>query len=292
MVNCVGDLDEAELGGDVEDPLLGPAGEVHGDHGQIEGQLAEEVAVGDRVERVVRDFGHGEEVGGFVAVDGEGGAGDGAGAEGGDVDAFEAVVEAVFVALEHFAIGEDFVAGDDGLGALQVGEGGHGVVALLGGHVDEGALGVGDFFEKDADGFAAPEADVEGDLVVAGAGGVEAAAGLADAVDEFGLDGHVDVFLGDVGVEFAGFDILEDGQEAGFDGGEVFSGEQADGVEHGGVGDGAEDIVLGEAEIEGEGFDELDGEGILGSADAGLPGFLGCGRRGLGRGFGHGFPAG
>ena len=49
----VGDFEEAEFGGDVEDPLLGPAREVHGDHGEIEGEFAEEIAVGDGIERIV-----------------------------------------------------------------------------------------------------------------------------------------------------------------------------------------------------------------------------------------------
>ena len=81
-------------------------------------------------------------------------------------------------------------------------------MALFLGHVDEGPLQVGDFFDENADGLPAPEANVQGDLVIARACGVEATAGLADAFDQRGLDGHVDVFLRDVGFEFAGFDVL------------------------------------------------------------------------------------
>ena len=292
----VADLHVAELGGDVEDPLFGPAGEVQM---AIMEKVEERVRRGNRefgdgIEGVVGNGGHAEEVGGFFTVDGEGGRRritPEALRRRGDVDAFEGSRRGVALAprLEHFAPGEHFVSGDDGLGALQVGEGGHGGEALVFGHFDEGALEVADFGGEEADGFAAPESDVEGDLVVAGAGGVEFFAGLADALDEGGFDGHVDVFLGDIKFEGAGFDVAEDVEESALDGGEVFFGQEADGFEHGGVGDGAEDVVLGEAVVEGEGFDELDGEGVLGFADAGLPGFFGGG--GGGGGFGGGFHA-
>ena len=93
---------------------------------------------------------------------------------------------------------------------------------------------------------------------------MQAPAGLADPFDQLRLDGHVDVFLGDIGVELVGFDVGEDGEQAALDLGEVLFGEKADAVKHRGVGDGAEDVVLGEAEVEGEGFDKLHGEGVLG----------------------------
>ena len=60
------------------------------------------------------------------------------------------------------------------------------------------------------DRVAHPQAEVGGDLVVAAACGVQAAAGLADAIGEAGLDVHVNVFERGVEREAAGLDLVCD----------------------------------------------------------------------------------
>ena len=71
------------------------------------------------------------------------------------------------------------------------------------------------------DRIAQPQPQIQGDLVVARAGGVQPLAGLADAVGQFRLDGHVDVAVGEVELELAGLDVLGDREHALFDGLEV-----------------------------------------------------------------------
>ena len=63
--------------------------------------------------------------GGDGAVEGEGCAGDCAGAEGAEVHALAGVGEAGGVALDHADVGEEPVGYEDGFGALEVGVGGH-----------------------------------------------------------------------------------------------------------------------------------------------------------------------
>ncbi len=86
------------------------------------------------------------------------------------------------------------MAGGDRLAALEVGVAGDDGGGVLLRAVEQGVLERADDFRQQAvDLVAAVEADVGGDLVVAGAGGVEFRAGRADASGERGLDVHVDV---------------------------------------------------------------------------------------------------
>ena len=76
---------------------------------------------------------------------------------------------------------------------------------------------LGDFAEQQDDFVAQPEADVQGDLVVARAAGVEFRAG-GHPPGQFGLDVHVDIFEFGLPLEFAGGDFLADGFESADDG--------------------------------------------------------------------------
>ena len=72
-------------------------------------------------------------------------------------------------------------------------------------------------------------------------------------------------------MEVAGFDVAFDGFEAFDDLVALGVGDELNFGEHGGVGDGAGDVVLIEAAVVADGFDEGLGEGVGGLADAGLP---------------------
>ena len=98
------------------------------------------------------------------------GAGEGAGAEGGDVEAMAAAGEALAIAFEHFDVGEKVVAGGDWLTALEMGVAGHDGVGVFLGAVEEGGLEVGEEFGDRVDFGAAIEARVGGDLVRCGNG--------------------------------------------------------------------------------------------------------------------------
>ena len=82
------------------------------------GELHAEVAVGDAVEAVEAVAVEAQLRGGHGAVDGEGGAGQRAAAEGGDVHALGGVLYAAYVAREHHAVGQQLVGEGDGLRAL------------------------------------------------------------------------------------------------------------------------------------------------------------------------------
>ena len=140
----------------------------------------DEVAVGHRVEGVRRWPGEAELGGGHVAVDWKGCAGKRGGAERRLVQPRPRVGEAAAVALEHLDVGEQVMAEGHRLGDLQMGEAGHD-----GGGGGERPLGerllkTGERRVDVVDGVAHPQAQVGGDLVVAGAGGVQPSGGRPD----------------------------------------------------------------------------------------------------------------
>ena len=128
------------------------------------------------------------------AVEGEGSAGDGSGAERAEVHALAGVGEAADVALDHADVGEQPVGDEDGLGALEVGVGGHDGFAGGFGKIDEGLTPVVEALDGVVDGVADEEAHVGGDLLVAAAAGVELEGEVADLFGELELDVVVDVF--------------------------------------------------------------------------------------------------
>ena len=120
----VGQGDEFEFGGAPEDEVLGDAGGVDAAEGGGGKEFDEDVAVGDGIEAVLGEtrlaggVHEAEGAGGELAVNGEGGAGESAGAEGAPVGAVGDDGEALAVAPEHFDVGEEVMGEGDGLGAL------------------------------------------------------------------------------------------------------------------------------------------------------------------------------
>src|SRR5207248_678607 len=150
------------------------------------------VPVAGDIEAVAGHAVEAELPGGIVPVDGEGGAGQGGGAEGQDIEAFAAVGEALAVALILFDVGEEVVGGEDGLSALQVRVAGQDEVAVMLGSLEEGALEVEETGVEGIAGVACPEFDGGDDLIVTAAGGVELAPEVAEPVDESAFDVRVD----------------------------------------------------------------------------------------------------
>ncbi len=156
-----------------------------------------------------------------VAVDREGRAGQRRRPQRALVQPPARIRQPAAVAVQHLDIGQQMVAEGDGLGGLQVGEAGHRVGGMLGRAVGQRAHQLGHLRVQPVDRVAHPEAEVGGDLVVAAAGGVQALAGLADALGEPRLDVHVDVFECGVEVEPPGLDLGADRVQAVADGGLV-----------------------------------------------------------------------
>src|SRR5690606_26498129 len=120
-----------------------------------------------------------------------------------------------------------------------------------------------------------PQADVGGHLVVARAAGVQLLAGDADALGQARLDVHVHVFQVHAPVEGAGLDLGLDLLQTVDDGVTFGHGQHAGLLQHGGMGDGAHDVVTVEALVEVDGGGETGDEGIDGLAEAAAPGLVG-----------------
>ncbi len=160
------------------------------------------------------------------------------------------------------------------LGGLQVGEAGHDHLGVLLGLRQQALLQAGDLFDDHVDLVAQPQADVGGDLVVAATPGVQLLAGDADAVGQARLDVHVHVFQIDAPVELAGFDLALDLGEAVDDRVALGDAQHAGLFEHGGVGDGAHDVVAVQALVEVDGGGEAGDEGVDRLAEAAAPGLV------------------
>src|SRR5690606_10043733 len=109
--------------------------------------------------------------------------------------------------------------------------------------------------------------------------------GHADAVGQARFDVHVHVFQIDAPVEGAGFDLSLNVLQVGDDLVALVGAQHAGLFQHGGVGDGAHDVVTVEALVELDGGGESGDEGVDGLAEAAAPGLVGlvgaheCARR-------------
>ncbi len=232
----VGELREPELVGAPQDELLPQSGEVHHRERADEEGLGDEVAVGDRVERVLEACGEAELVGRGVRVERQARAGEGTGAQRRDGGAGERVVAAVDVAGERPHVGEQVMGQQHGLRPLEVGVAGEIGVAGGAGPVEQGALQRVQVAGEGAALAADVEAQVGRDLVVAAAAGVELGARRSGELRDAAFDGGVDVLVGRLEVEGLVGELGLDGVERGEDAVGVVDAEDAGGAEHADVG--------------------------------------------------------
>ena len=156
-------------------------------------RLDGEVAVGDAVERIGRRPVEAERLGRHRAVDRERGSSERGGAERAFIEAGAGIGEAAAVARDHLDIGEEMMAEGDRLRALKVGEARHGEAGMGEGLVGEGGLQRGQRRVDAVQPVADEELEVERDLVIARAGRVQAAGGIADQLLQPRLDVEMDV---------------------------------------------------------------------------------------------------
>jgi len=126
----------------------GGGGEDGGDEAEGGEELDGEIAIADGVHRVVSDGGKIEQPGDKLAVENDGGPGDGAGAERHDIHALAGVADAFEVALEHLDVGEQMVGEEDGLGALKMGIARNDQVAVALGEPEQGSPSLLDAVER------------------------------------------------------------------------------------------------------------------------------------------------
>ncbi len=122
-----------------------------------------------------------------------------------------------------------------------------------------------------------PKTEIRRHLIIPAPSRVQLPPRLADAFDEGVFDDHVDVFEALIKRKIVGFDVELDPAQAFDDLVALGIGDQADLGEHGGVGDGAGDVLFVDPAVVGDRFDEAGGELVAppAFADAGLPGFIG-----------------
>ena len=121
-----------------------------------------------------------------------------------------------------------------------------------GGAGGQGLHEVGELGIDPVDRIAHPEAEIGRHLVVAAPPGVQAPAGIADALGEAGLDVHVDVFEGLAEREGPRLDLGGDLGEAALDVALVLRGQDADLDQHGGMGERALDVLPPHLAIEAD----------------------------------------
>ena len=157
-------------------------------------RLEREVAVGDAVERIGGRPVEAERLGGHVAVDRERGSGERRRAKRTFVEALARVPETPRVARQHLDIGHEMMAEGDRLRRLQMGEARHDNCRAFERAGGERPLQPSDLDEDRVDRVAHPEAEIDRDLVVARARGVEAPGRRADDLGEAAFHVHMDVF--------------------------------------------------------------------------------------------------
>ena len=187
--------DEAELRRRPQHDLFGEAREMHGaDRGRRE-RLQREVAVGRRCRANWRSAGRsraraavasrsiGKEVPASAAAP-----------SGLSLSRARASREAAAVAGQHLDVGEEMVAEGHRLRRLQMGEARHHRAGVGERLLGQRPLQVGDLRVERVDRVAHPEPEIERDLVVARARGVQPPGIRADDLGQPRLDVHVDVF--------------------------------------------------------------------------------------------------
>ena len=165
------------------------------DEGEVEDRLGDEVPIADRVERVVEGASEAEVGGSALRIDGKRRSGQRTGAQRGHVEPVDGLEEAVDVAPERPAVGEQVMAEQYWLRSLEVGIAGEVGVARPVGAVGEHLLHAHDLggdLEKRA---LAPQAEVGGDLIVAAAGRVQLGTRRPRQLRDATLDCRVDVLI-------------------------------------------------------------------------------------------------
>src|SRR5690606_18790322 len=115
---------------------------------------------------------------------------------------------------------------------------------------------------------AQPQANVGGHLVVARTAGVQFLASDADAIGQPCLDVHVHVFERHRPLELTALDFALDGGQTVDDGITLGFGEHASLGQHGGVGDGAANVLSVHALVEGHAGGEGLNKGVGGFGEA------------------------
>ena len=189
--------------------------------GQVEQGLGHEVPVRDGVQAVGEDGAEAEVGRRGGRVERKRRAGQGAGAERGHVETGDRGHQAVDVAGQRPAVGQQVVRQQHGLGPLEVGVAGKVGVAGGPGPLQQHPLELHDAPPDGGQLVLAPQPEVGGHLVVPAAPGVQPGSGRPGQLGDPSLDGGVDVLVQVDEDKPAGRQLSGDPLERGEDGADL-----------------------------------------------------------------------
>ena len=183
---------------------------MHHQNGEVRQQLQSVVPVRDPVQGVGHGSVKAQTRGGLGAVDGIGGARQSTGTQGALVQPFRAVLQPGDIPGKHLGVGHEVLGKGDGLRPLEVGVPRHNGVLILPRLPAQHPLQLQQLTDDHRDLPSDIHPEIQGHLVVAGPGGMEPLARVADPGGEQRLDVHMDILV--VGSEFHAprLDIPED----------------------------------------------------------------------------------
>ena len=167
-----------------------------------------------------------------------------AAADGADIHPLPAVCQTVHIPQEHHGIGQQMVGEENGLRPLQVGIAGHDggliLLRLVQNGIDKGFDQLGDFVHL----AAQVHPQIQGHLVVPGAGGVELLAHISQALGQHLLHKHMDILAGKVKFQRAGIQVVQNSLQAVDEGIGFLLGDNLFRTQHCSMGHRAGDILL------------------------------------------------
>ena len=223
-------------------------------------KVKQEIAIGNRVERVGDHAGETELLGGEGAIERIGGTCQSGAAQRVEIGSFLGGRQTLEVARELPEVGQEMMAQKHRLRVLQMGVSGQDGVEVFLGNLDERATQLKVGSHQLGGKLLRVQARVGDHLVVSAAARVQAGARVADALGQNLLDGHVNVFVVDVELEIARVDVVLDLVEPGNDGVAVGLGDNALLGKHRGMSFGAGDVLLVHRLVHHQGGAEFLGE--------------------------------
>ena len=140
------------------------------------------------------------------------------------------------IARQHLDVGKEVVRQIDRLRALQMRVAGNDDIHVLFAQLNQGALERAKFPGDLQDFLSQPEPQIQRDLIVARAPGMQLRA-RGHAARQLRFEVHVDVFQLPPPAEFSGLDFSGDAVQPVQNGPQLGAAEHANFLEHGGVGD-------------------------------------------------------
>ena len=200
--------------------------------------------------------------GGLEPVHRVGGGGQGARPQGALIHPLQTVLQPGHVPAEHIGVGHHVVGKGGGLGPLHMGVARHDGLQVGLGLLDQNLLQLQHLADDLGDLPLHVQPEVHRHLVVAGPAGVQPLAGVPDALGEHGLDVHVDVLVLQGELHLPGVDVRQDDLQTLDDLLRLVGLNDALLAQHGGVGDGAGDVLFVHPGVKGDGGVEVVDQGI------------------------------